>query len=34
LVDLVGRRDLAETSDVITRLEKILAAMEADKQPA
>lgn len=34
LVDLVGRRDLSETSDVITRLEKILAAMEADKQPA
>ena len=32
LIDIAGRQDLLETSDVITRLEKILALMQTDLQ--
>ena len=34
LIDIARRQDLLETNDVITRLEKILAVMEADRQAA
>jgi hypothetical protein len=34
LINIAKREDLLETNDVITRLEKILAVMEADRQAA
>jgi len=34
LVEIDQRQDLLETSDVIARLEKILALMKADRQAA
>ena len=34
LIDIARKQDLLETNDVITRLEKILAVMEADRQAA
>jgi ATP-dependent Lon protease len=34
LIDIARKQDLLETSDVITRLEKILALMKIDQQAA